>query len=258
MANFQSDKVNVAYDVTGEGEPILLIHGFASNRHVNWHNVGWVDALVTSGRRVITIDNRGHGESGKLYDPADYGAPIMAGDAYRLLDHLGIERVDVMGYSMGARIATFLALNHPDRVRMMVLAGLAENLVRGFSGARSQTIARALEADSADEVTGRTERTYRLFAERTGGDLEALAACMRSSRREITARALAGLRIPVLVVAGSDDATAGRVEPLVALLPHGRGLVIEGRDHMRTVGDRRYRQGVLAFLQSGDFMENAK
>lgn len=248
MTTFLSDDITIAYETAGEGEPILLIHGFASNGRVNWVETGWVDTLVKAGHRVITIDNRGHGRSEKLYDPADYGAPIMAGDARRLLDHLGLQRADVMGYSMGARIAAFLAIKHPDRVRRVILAGLADNLIKGVGGA--EEIAQALEANSADQVTDRMPRTFRLFAEQTGSDLKALAACMRSSRQKIKAEEVATIEAPVLVVAGSKDDTAGPVAPLVEVLPNAQGLVIEDRDHMRTVGDKRYKEGVVSFLGS--------
>ena len=144
MPSFQSDGVRIAYWDEGEGEPILLIHGFASNVATNWIDPGWVSTLMASGRRVIAFDNRGHGQSEKLYDPERYGAPIMAEDARRLLDHLGIERADVMGYSMGARISAFLVLNHPARVRSAILAGLGINMVRGMVG--TGPLAKALEA----------------------------------------------------------------------------------------------------------------
>src|SRR4051812_29533027 len=100
MPTFQSDGLELAYRDEGEGDPILLIHGFASSIDVNWSGTGWIDTLKTDGRRVVAIDNRGHGASEKLYDPAFYGADVMAGDAIALLDHLDIERADVMGYSM--------------------------------------------------------------------------------------------------------------------------------------------------------------
>ena len=103
----------------------------------NWVDPGWVRTLVAGGRRVIAFDNRGHGQSEKLYDPERYGAPTMAEDARALLDHLGIERADVMGYSMGARISAFLVLKHPERVRSVIFAGLGINMVRGMVGHRA-------------------------------------------------------------------------------------------------------------------------
>src|SRR5262244_4680157 len=124
MPSFRNGKVEIAYLDEGEGEPIVLIHGFASTKEVNWLLTGWFATLTKAGRRAIALDNRGHGASTKLYDPADYHSAIMAEDVRALLDHLGVARADVMGYSMGARISAFLALNHPQRVRSVVFGGL--------------------------------------------------------------------------------------------------------------------------------------
>jgi pimeloyl-ACP methyl ester carboxylesterase len=131
MPVFEQDGVEIAYLDEGEGDPILLIHGFASNKAVNWQNTGWIDLFVKEGRRVIALDNRGHGDSQKFHDPEAYGAPIMAEDARKLLDHLGIEQTDVMGYSMGARISAFLTLNHPQRVKRAIFSGLGYGMIEG-------------------------------------------------------------------------------------------------------------------------------
>ena len=104
----------------GDGDPVLLIHGFASSVKTNWIEPGWVSFLTRAGFRVVAFDNRGHGQSEKLYDRALYSAPLMAEDARRLMDHLRLSRADVMGYSMGARITAFLALKHPERVRTAI------------------------------------------------------------------------------------------------------------------------------------------
>ena len=248
MPSFRSDIVDIAYEVAGEGKPVLLIHGFASNARVNWWDTGWVKVLSEAGYQVITFDNRGHGLSGKLYDVAAYPAPEMAEDARRLLDHLGIERTLVMGYSMGARISAFLTIDHPERVRAAVFSGLAENMIKGFG--RSEPIAEALEAPSLDAVTDPEARTFRAFAEQTKADLRALAACMRSERAKVTMADLARIRVPVLVVAGEVDDTAGRVEPLVEAIPGARGVVLPRRNHMNAVGDRQHKEEVLMFFNS--------
>jgi pimeloyl-ACP methyl ester carboxylesterase len=246
MQSFDSDGVRIAYVDEGKGDAILLIHGFASNVATNWRDVHWLRTLTAAGRRTIAYDNRGHGQSEKLYDPSRYGAPTMAEDALRLFDHLGIGRADVMGYSMGARIATFLVLAHPERVRNLILAGTGINLVRGMVG--TGPIARALEAPRIEDVTNDTARSFRAFAEKTGSDLAALAACLRGPREKIGPEDLARIAVPTLVATGSEDVIAGSGEALRNLIPGAQLLDIEGRDHMKAVGDPRFKQGVLDFL----------
>jgi pimeloyl-ACP methyl ester carboxylesterase len=248
MQSFDSDGVQIAYMDEGKGEPILLIHGFASNVTTNWIDAQWVRTLVKAGRRVIAYDNRGHGQSEKLYDPACYGAPEMAEDARRLLDHLGITRADVLGYSMGARIAAFLVFTHPERVRSVIFGGLGINMVRGMIG--SGPLAKALEAPRIEDVTNDTARSFRAFAEQTKSDLKALAACMRGPREKVAAERLAAIKVPVLVAVGSGDVIGGSGAALAALIPGAQFLDIAGRDHMQAVGDARFKQGVLDFLTS--------
>jgi len=246
MQSFDSDGVRIAYIDEGEGEPILLIHGFASNVATNWRDAHWLRTLTAARRRAVAYDNRGHGQSQKLYDPNRYGAPTMAEDARRLLDRLDIARADVMGYSMGARIATFLVLAHPERVRSLILAGAGINLVRGMVG--TGPLARALEAPTIEDVTNDTARSFRAFAEKTGSDLKALAACMRGPREKIGAEDLARIAVPTLIATGSEDVIAGSGQELKNLVPGAQLLDIEGRDHMKAVGDPRFKQGVLDFL----------
>jgi pimeloyl-ACP methyl ester carboxylesterase len=251
MHTFSSNGVRIAYiderPAEGQGVPVLLIHGFASSIRFNWLEPGWVAFLVKNGFRAIAMDNRGHGESEKLYDPKDYAPALMAEDARALLDHLGVARADVMGYSMGARITAFLAVSHPERVRSAVLAGLAGNMVRPMAG--TGPIAHALEAESIDAVTNPTARTFRAFADKTGGDLKALAACIRASREPITRKMVERIACPVLVVAGGEDVIAGSADDLAALIPGAQALTVPRRDHMRTVGDRAYMEGALDFLR---------
>ncbi|MGH6866360.1 MAG: alpha/beta fold hydrolase [Methyloceanibacter sp.] len=248
MPSFDSDDVEIVFSDEGEGEPILLIHGFASNTATNWMDTGWVRALAEAGRRVIAFDNRGHGQSEKLYAPELYGAPTMAEDARRLLDHLGIKCADIFGYSMGARIAALLVFRHPKRVRSLIFGGLGINMVRGMIGAGP--LARALEAPRIEDVTNDTARSFRAFAEQTRSDLNALAACMRGPREKVTADQLGTIAVPTLVAVGSEDVIGGSGAELAALIPDAQFLDIAGRDHMKAVGDPRFKQGVLDFLTS--------
>jgi pimeloyl-ACP methyl ester carboxylesterase len=246
MPQFTHDGVEIAFIDEGQGEPIVLVHGFASNKEVNWIAPGWVTTLTRAGRRVIALDNRGHGASGKLYDPAAYHSTIMADDVRALLDHLDLRRANIMGYSMGARITAFLALAHPDRVRAAVLGGLGFRLVEGVG--LPDTIADALEAPSLTEVTDPTAFMFRAFAEQTKSDLRALAACMRGSRQTLSRSEAALIAVPVMVAVGEKDQIAGSPQALAALIPGAKALVIPGRDHMLAVGDRVFKSAVVKFL----------
>src|SRR5215469_17519060 len=101
MTSFDSGGFTIAYDDlgSGEGRPMLLLHGFTSNRNENWQRLGWYGAFERRKMRVVAPDQRGHGESAKPHDPAAYGRAAMANDVYALADHLGIERFHLMGYS---------------------------------------------------------------------------------------------------------------------------------------------------------------
>ncbi len=243
---FVTGSVELAYIDEGEGEPVVLVHGFASSKEVNWVNPGWVATLARAGRRAIAFDNRGHGASTKLYDPALYHSEIMADDIRALLDHLGIGRADVMGYSMGARNTAFMAVNHGDRVRSVILGGLGIHLVDGAGLPTS--IAEALEAPSLDDISDPQGRTFRAFADQTKSDRMALAACIRGSRQSLPREDAARITAPTLIAVGSRDDIAGSPHALAALIPGSRALDIPGRDHMLSVGDRVYKEAVLTFL----------
>jgi pimeloyl-ACP methyl ester carboxylesterase len=246
MPSFKNGPVEIAYLDEGDGEPIVLVHGFASNKEVNWVAPAWVSTLTRAGRRVIALDNRGHGASTKLYDPADYHTELMAGDVRALLDHLGIARADVMGYSMGARITAFLASSDPDRVRSATLGGLGIRLVDGVG--LPESIAEALEAPSLNDVNDPTGRVFRAFGDQTKSDLRALAACIRGSRQTLGRTEAAALRVPVLIAVGTRDVVAGSAQELAKLIPGAEALDIPDRDHMLAVGDRSYKARVLDFL----------
>ena len=252
MLDFLSDGVRLAYidsapTGSGDGAPILLIHGFASSHRINWVNPRWVTTLNEAGRRVIAFDNRGHGASQKLYRPEDYHSAILAEDARRLLDHLDIPRADVMGYSLGARIGSFLTLAHPARVRSLILGGLGDHLVDGVG--LPLGIADAMEAPDPEALTDPMQKMFRAFADQTKSDRAALAACIRGSRQTLDPGQVAQIACPALVAIGAKDEVAGDPHALAAMFPRGQALEIPGRDHNLAVGDKVYKAGVLAFLE---------
>ncbi|QMV01560.1 alpha/beta fold hydrolase [Devosia sp. D6-9] len=247
MPTFLSDGISIAYEVYGEGEPVLLIHGFGSSGIINWVNTGWVEALNKAGYQAITIDDRGHGLSEKLYDPNDYYPALMAADAERLLEHLGIARAFVIGYSMGARITAFLAVEWPERVKAAVMGGMGIGLVTGLSDSRE--IIDGLNADSLADVKHPTGRQFRIFADHSKADRQALAACMVSSRQPMDIDDVRRITVPVLVAVGETDDMAGSAQELADLLPKGEAFVIPRRNHMLATGDARFKEAAIAFLE---------
>src|SRR6266849_5988949 len=177
MPSFHNGAVEIAYLDEGEGDPILLVHGFASTKNINWVYPAWVSELKKNGRRVIALDLRGHGDSGKLYDPGEYSIEILP-----------------------------------------------------------------------DDVTDPVGRTFRAFADQTRSDRTALAACLRGSRRLMTQEEAASITVPVLIAVGTKDEIAGSAQALGKIIPGAKVLDIPSRDHMRAVGDKVYKEGVLDFL----------
>lgn len=228
------------------GDPIVLVHGFASSKDVNWAYPGWTSALTKDGRRVIALDLRGHGESTKLYDSEDYHIGTMAGDVRALMDHLNIERADMMGYSMGGRITAYLGQRNPERLRNIILGGIGMGLIEGGGRARTSPLhwKRHRSTTSPIRSAGRFVR-LQIRPARIAGRL---AACLRGSRRLMTREEAAAIAVPTLIAVGTTDDIAGSASRLGEVIPGSQVLDIPNRDHMRAVGDRVYKDGVLEFL----------
>lgn len=251
MLRFSHNGVGIAYvDVPphhgGEGPPVLLIHGFASDHAVNWVGPQWVKSLTHAGYRVIAFDNRGHGQSDKLYEPDDYTSQAMASDGIALLDHLGIAQAGVIGYSMGARNAAFLARANPRRVVCLSLGGLGYRLVDGIG--LPPSIADALEAPSLADVTDPMGRTFRAFADQNRQDLRALAACIRGSRQTMPLDNVRLMTTPTIICVGTNDPIANGGEKLAGVMPDATYFAIEGRDHNTAVGDKTHRAAVVEYF----------
>ena len=246
MPTFQSDGLTLAYQVAGEGPPVLCIHGFASSGKVNWIDTGWVETLVGAGYQAITLDNRGHGSSDKPHDPDAYYPQEMADDAVALLDHLGIDRAALLGYSMGARIAAFMAFSAPERVACVIFGGMGINLINGLSDGND--IIAGLRAPDLSDLSHPTARQFRIFADHNGADREALAACMETSRQGMPRADVRRIDVPVLVAVGENDAMAGAPEALAELLPTAEAFTIPKRDHMRATGDKAFKAAAITFL----------
>lgn len=224
---------------------MLLLHGFASDAKGNGGGPGVIRALVAAGRRVVAPDARGHGASGKPHDPAAYADGAMVKDAKALLDHLGVEPVDLAGYSMGAMVSAHLATDEP-RIRRMVLGGMGGALVQGRRPGATTAIADALEADDPSTVADPTARGFRAFADSTGADRLALAAVQRSSQLRERPD-LSRISAPTLVLVGDGDDLVGPPQPLAGAISGATVRIVAG-DHLTAVADPAFPAAIVAFL----------
>ncbi|HYZ93808.1 MAG TPA: alpha/beta hydrolase [Actinomycetota bacterium] len=243
MTKLQSfDDVTIAFETEGEGVPVLLLHGFATDSFINWVRPGIVPALVRRNYRVITIDQRGHGSSGKPHDPAAYADDAMIRDARVLLDHLGVERCLAAGYSMGARNLLGL-LKSDDRVRAAVLGGIGSNMLHAREW--GSAVADAMLATDKSTITDKIAKSFRDFAELTGADRKALAAIQGNSREPLSG--LSDIRVPCLVLCGDTDPMVGSPQELADAIP-GASAKIVGGTHLNVVNNPEFHAALADFL----------
>ncbi|MEU8660293.1 alpha/beta fold hydrolase [Actinoplanes philippinensis] len=230
--------------------PVLLHHGFIANGQTNWVLPGIVAALTATGRRVIAIDARGHGRSGKPHDPAFYGESRMAQDVITLLDLLKVERVDVAGYSMGAIVSLILATSDP-RVRRLVIGGIGSAVVE-LGGVDTRIIPadafrEAFHTDDPSTITHPAAAGFRAFVDAVGGDRAALAA--QAAAIHASPLPLDTIAVPTLLITGRDDVLATRPELLAKAIPNARLTVIDG-DHLGAVRQPAFADELITFLNT--------
>jgi pimeloyl-ACP methyl ester carboxylesterase len=211
------------------GPPVVLLHGFATSTERTWREPGWFDLLKDANRRAFGIDLLGHGDAEKPTDPAAYDdlvSPVMA--------QFPETPADVVGYSLGARTALQIAMDHPDRVKRLVLAAVGRNLVATDD-----------DAGLGDNVADRFES---LIAT-PGNDADALRACISRERRPFTAEDLEKVQAPCLLIIGSDD-FAGPPEPLADLLTDATVKVLPGIDHFGLPKQFSFIDAALEFIDA--------
>jgi pimeloyl-ACP methyl ester carboxylesterase len=255
MASFTSGGLTLAYDdiqpPEGHTGTVLLVHGFATSRAENWRRLGWYGAFERKGYRIVALDLRGHGESEKPHDAAAYGRNALVGDIGALMDHLGLGRVDLMGYSMGARLSLQMAISQPERVLNLIVGGVGGRMLKPPSGpAPTMTMAEAMRAEDPQSITEKTMKGFRLFADGQGEDRLALAAFTEGRGGEaLTADDLAMITAPTLVVAGSRDEMAGDPQELADAIPGAKSVTLPACDHFSAIPHALYKAAVFDFLE---------
>lgn len=253
MPTFTSfDGLELSYTVRdGDGtrrRPVVLLHGFAADAAVNWAATGVVKALGDAGFTVILPDARGHGASAKPHDEASYGDDALAHDVSALLDELGLDDVALVGYSMGAIIALTATARDP-RIRCLATGGVGSGVV-DFGGVDTRVVktAEISEALLTSDVSTipPSALPFRLLADTTGADRQALAALVRSSDTNTPAD-LTAIGVPTLVLAGDQDPLAAEPERLAAAIAGARLVRVPG-DHLTAVVSPSFASALVSFL----------
>lgn len=251
MTSFAIAGGQISYTDQGEGDGVVLVHGFAASVQENWVKAGWIQMLTRARRRVVAIDLRGHGASTKFHEPSDYDLSLLASDVLAIVEHLQIKKPDLIGFSLGARVVLELLRQRGDRFLLGVLCGVGETLLHPREERDPEAFAKAMEAPSADAIDDDMARRFRLFAEGQGQDLAALAACSRglaAMGRPWTRELLSPIKNEILVVAGTGDDLAGPPEPLAACFANAKAKRIPGCGHMDCLTQPMFKAAVMDFL----------
>ncbi len=265
---FDSNGVKIYYVTEGEGEPVVLIHGWMADSSMWGRDQQGNTKLDSSvGFKLIAFDCRGHGKSDKPHDQKQYGTE-MAADVVRLLDHLHLDKAHLVGYSSGAFIAGKVAATYPERVLSVVYAGqapvIAEVMKRGdFSEVES--FARAVESGDlgsyliditpADRPKPTREQAEAVAKYLYGGkDVIAFATSGRSfPDLAVTVADLEKCQAPVLFIRGENESqhVKSKIKTARELLGRGEIKVIPGGDHITTLIQPEFTTSLLDFLRHG-------
>jgi len=254
---FESAGVPIQYWTLGEGEAVLLIHGYAASSEV-WTMSG-VARRLAEDYEVIGVDCRGHGRSGKPHGAENYGV-AMVDDLVALLDHLQIEQAHVVGYSMGGMVGLKMATTDPDRLRSLVAGGYGWSQDLGGM----VEVAAALEAGEGfgpllEDLTPEEERTPEQAARTQAmeqqllsrNDPLALAGAARGfAQLELRRADLEANTVPILCVIGGEDPLKEDVDRMVGVMENLRVEVIDGADHMSAGRSPRFLSLVHEFVKS--------
>ena len=237
------DEVNLKIHETGEGRPLILLHGLFSNADTNWIKFGHAQLLADAGFRVIMPDLRAHGESDAPHDPAAYPHDVLVKDVQALIAHLQLSDFDLGGFSLGARTTARL-LAQGTRPRKAILAGMG---LQGLSGwARRRDF--FFEAIDTRETARRGDPHWLAIQFMKSQKIDPVAArLLLATFSDMAPADVETIETETLVLCGSEDRDNGSPEELAALLPHGRHVAIPGT-HRSSVTKAEMGQEMVRFL----------
>ncbi|MGH2793545.1 MAG: alpha/beta fold hydrolase [Actinomycetota bacterium] len=251
MPHFTNDGINLAYEVHGSGDPVVMLHGAAVTFTGNFGACGWIDPLTSRGLQVIGLDFRGHGGSDKPADPGMHGIEPFAGDVVALMDHLEIEKASIVGYSIGTTVSLHLLHTHPERFRGSALVATGEGIIglgpRTFPAILPPMVEILHWSEIPDDVPPSVAFYYN-FAESVGGSRAGVATALSGDFTPCTPEEAKSVEVPVLVVSGDQDIVLGTGRAVADALPRGRYMEIPGADHFILAVNEDVQRAVASFL----------
>jgi pimeloyl-ACP methyl ester carboxylesterase len=251
MPRFENDGLSLSYEVHGSGAPVVMLHGGAASFAGNFAACGWIDRLTARDLQIIGPDARGHGGSDRPRDAAESGKDVLARDVVALLDHLGIERAGVVGYSIGSQVALHALHVYPNRFRAAALVATGDGLIGYPPYTFPELLPHLIEALRRPEFPEDLpphQAMYWTLATQIAGDREAVALAASGDFSPCTPEEAASVDVPVLVISGERDLVLGTGARLAQALPKGRYVEIPGTDHFSLAIDEAVQQEVAGFL----------
>jgi 3-oxoadipate enol-lactonase len=259
MPRMQVNDIELYYEIEGEGEPVLFLHGLGSSS-AGW---GFQREAFASEYRMIMPDIRGHGRSDK--PPGPYSMALFAADIAALLDGLDIPAAHLVGLSLGAMIGFQMAVDQPGRIRSLTAANAGPEVIpRTFKERRAiwqrQLLVNLFSMERIAETIG-----GRLFPEPQQAELRQMAVEGFAANDKVAYKAatraflgwsvrdrLAEIQCPVLLIASDGDYTpVSAKEAYLAEIPGAQLVVIENSRHAVPLDQyEAFNAAVLAFLAS--------
>lgn len=259
-SSFDSDGVQIKYIDVGKGTPVVLVHGFAASALTNWARV--IPELARE-HRVIALDNRGHGGSGKPMGEENYG-DAMIEDIVRLLNHLYVKKAHIVGYSMGGYITAKMVTMHPDRMLSATIAGAGWGKEKSIREATLDELANSIDQkhsvapllkklNPGDKALPNIEAKVVDFFIMFSNEPDALACVARGMKQHtVTQEQIEAIDIPVQLIVGSEDPIRKAAEAWVAIRPDHECIVIDGSNHATTIARPEFVDAIERFIDTVD------
>ena len=246
MPFVQSAGVRIHYSLHGQGDPLVLVHGYTAHEQTQWQLPGWIDFLAPK-HRLLVVELRGHGRSGKPRGREDYSLALMAGDVLAMMDAAVIERADIFGYSMGSMVAMELLLKHGDRFNRAVLGGMGAVFPKdGKENCRDEEKGPIPPLRLSPLLLART--TFGFLRRYNGRALRAISKSVFEGKQPVDVNRLHEIRHPVLAISGTRDRFCPGTRLLAERIPNCTRVTLSGRGHVAAVRDPRFKSEVATFL----------